>query len=365
MEQDYHRSHRYLHNRILHGWGVACGLWVVEHPQQSCCKDHVALKAGIAIDCCGQEITVGGSVASPTVPWEKRPAPSVPADGGDAEVPLLLLCLTYHEEAREQVPVIFDSGACSDPRAEYSRYLDSYSLNWKWIEQGDLLEFGWRQPRHCEANPDCPPDPREDCKPPSDCDDDCCEIHCPEGHCIPLALVAYKDNVITPGGINQAGRPRIRPAWRHLTHISWYNWPHGGEVTVSWLRNHGIRVAFDRHLRPAAGPWTATGINRATFTVQYAGEDEEPDIAPSEAGPHMEHPWIAAYRIDDRRCRDLVGDTVTVTIRCDFILDCHAEPVDGNHLSGLLPTGDGVAGGTFESWFTVIPDWDGKEKDNA
>ena len=22
----YHRTHRYLHNRVLHGWGIACGL---------------------------------------------------------------------------------------------------------------------------------------------------------------------------------------------------------------------------------------------------------------------------------------------------------------------------------------------------
>jgi hypothetical protein len=95
--------------------------------------------------------------------------------------------------------------------------------------------------------------------------------------------------------------------------------------------------------------------------VRYAGEDEEPNTAPSESGPEMANKWSALYKIDDRRVRDIMGDVVFVTIRCDLILDCHGEPVDGNHLAGLLPTGDGVAGGVFESWFTVVPDGSGKE----
>jgi hypothetical protein len=347
-EQDYHRSHRYLHNRVFHGWGVACGLWVVEHPNAECRKDHVAVKPGIAIDCCGHEIIVCGALASPKVPWEKRTA-------GAAKEPVLVLCLTYREEAREKVPVIFDSGACSDPRSEYSLYEDGYSLCWKWIDPEDLLKYGWRHLFHSGPKHESPPKPRDDCKPPSDCsEEDCCQMQCPEGHCVPLAVATYKGDEIT--GIDTHGRPRIRPEWRHLTHVSWYNWPHGGAVPVSWLRHHGLKVTFDREVKPAVGPWSGTGINRSTFTVRYAGEDEQPDTAPSEHGPQMENPWTAVYRIDERRCRDLVGDVVFVTIRCDFVLDCHDEPVDGNHLKAQLPTGDGVAGGVFESWFSVVPD---------
>ena len=45
-----------------------------------------------------------------------------------------------------------------------------------------------------------------------------------------------------------------------------------------------------------------------------------------------------------------------MTLRCDFILDYRDNPVDGDHLRGRRPTGDGVAGGTFESWFRVVSD---------
>ena len=57
-EQTYHRSHRILHNRMLHGWGVVCGLNVRQHPQPECRDSYVEVSPGIALDCCGQELIV-------------------------------------------------------------------------------------------------------------------------------------------------------------------------------------------------------------------------------------------------------------------------------------------------------------------
>ena len=47
---------------------------------------------------------------------------------------------------------------------------------------------------------------------------------------------------------------------------------------------------------------------------------------------------------------------IYVTLQCDFILDRDGVPVDGNHLRGRLPTGNGAPGGAFQSWFRVVPD---------
>jgi hypothetical protein len=48
---------------------------------------------------------------------------------------------------------------------------------------------------------------------------------------------------------------------------------------------------------------------------------------------------------------------VYVVLKCDFVLDEDGRAVDGNHRRGGLargyPTGDGVEGGTFESWFRL------------
>lgn len=43
-----------------------------------------------------------------------------------------------------------------------------------------------------------------------------------------------------------------------------------------------------------------------------------------------------------------------VVVKCDFLIDEQGRPVDGNHLDGKVPTGNGVRGGDFESWFELI-----------
>src|SRR5262245_42647038 len=43
-----------LHNRYLHGWGVACGLKVVPHS----CPGWITIKSGYALDPCGNDIVV-------------------------------------------------------------------------------------------------------------------------------------------------------------------------------------------------------------------------------------------------------------------------------------------------------------------
>ncbi len=42
-----------------------------------------------------------------------------------------------------------------------------------------------------------------------------------------------------------------------------------------------------------------------------------------------------------------------VILKCDFLLDNDGRSVDGDFLGGTLPSGDGVPGGDFESWFVL------------
>jgi hypothetical protein len=64
----------------------------------------------------------------------------------------------------------------------------------------------------------------------------------------------------------------------------------------------------------------------------------------------------AVYEIE--RKHRYANHVIHVTLRCDFILDCHGNPVDGDHLRGRLPSGNGSPGGLFESWFRVVSDAD-------
>ena len=59
-EEDLNRLDHYiveknkLHNRYLHGWGVACGLEVLCHP----CEGYVTVTPGYALSPCGDDIVV-------------------------------------------------------------------------------------------------------------------------------------------------------------------------------------------------------------------------------------------------------------------------------------------------------------------
>lgn len=54
QEQEYHRSKRRLHNRLLHGWGVVAGLEVSAGQGDT----ELLISPGLAIDACGNEILV-------------------------------------------------------------------------------------------------------------------------------------------------------------------------------------------------------------------------------------------------------------------------------------------------------------------
>jgi hypothetical protein len=124
-EQSYWLAKGRLHNRLLHGWGVVCGMQVV----CSECDGWVTVKPGYAIDPCGNDIIVCSEQAFnvikaiqacciPTKPTGKcsplRSAP--PANCQDA---LQTWCITieYEEQASRMVAPLKQatpkSGSCS------------------------------------------------------------------------------------------------------------------------------------------------------------------------------------------------------------------------------------------------------------
>ena len=353
-EQAYHRSHRHLHNRMLHGWGVVCGLYVHPHPNPEC--RTVKVDCGFALDCCGREIAVPKEVAAPAIPWERRP------DTGDRVY--LLLCLHYEETPAECVPVLYNEQGCDPQRREHSRIREGYRLSWHWVRESGLASYSWKTHKGgCPDPKDGPPCVEDDCEDghgPKRC---CLEPQCPPHDCVPLALLAPRDEgPIEKDDIVTIGRPTLEPPQHALTHICNVNWPHGGVVSRATFESdlQELRIRFDRRLETASG-YGPRGVNDCTFIVQYGlGSDfEDWDFVPSTDPPHVDHDCVAVYSVDKRGGRPfsfLEGHTVLITLKCDFILDCHGVAVDGNHIGGMLPTGDGVRGGTFESWFRVVSD---------
>jgi hypothetical protein len=419
-EQLYHRGHRYLHNRMLHGWGVVCGFEVKQHPQADCRTKYVQVGPGMAIDCCGREIVVDHPSRCLDDQLE------IPWDEYQPSHPLLMLCLCYHEEPREPVPVLHSEGDCATAEKEtrYGRIHEGWRLCWRWISPADLKKYRWNPLYGCqewkyeeeperqfdvqpatqqespaqatsgqasesalaqmphetdhETEPESGADdrkhehpevhfdvncPHDDCADPYDPDFiSCVAPRCPPAHCVPLALICVRSRQpITDDLINMKGRPRLPYGPQSLTHVARINWPHGGVVSPRWLEsNSTLRVTFDRKVKPAPPPQyeldypAESGINQATFVLQFGEQYEDLDFVLYEEPPRLlDDQLTAAYKIAPRsgrhgRYNHLEGHTIWVTLKCDFIYDCHDVRVDGNN--------NGTAGGVFESWFTVIND---------
>ncbi len=416
-EQKYHRTHRFLHNRMLHGWGVVCGLAVTPHGQPDCRNRYVNVSPGMAIDCCGREIIVDHAACcgdeEPPIPWVDYE--NSRKQGKD----LLMLCLAYSECPIAMVPVLSSEGDCSTAATESkaSRAKESWKLSWRWVAKSELAKYSWNP--HCTTCPEPPPPGTEgnaepeaqaneayaqapvqrvdvarqevrdqphdhehsqvhhhdhdnhpqvhhhDECPHDDCGDpckegfrSCLEPKCPEGHCVPLAVLCVNGEKKTVTRIIMKGRPEVPNVPQRLTRIVDINWPHGHRLPSSWFERNPLEVTFDRKIdrpiqkRRYPGP---TGVNPATFRVDF-GEGsgfEDLDIVPFVRPPFLRKDQIhARYWVDrDHRHKDftyLENHVVWITIKCDFLLDCHGVAVDGNN--------NGTPGGTFESWVYVVSD---------
>ena len=159
--------------------------------------------------------------------------------------------------------------------------------------------------------------------------------------------------------IDRSGRRSIAQAREHLTHICWISWLHGGLMPVGALRPCAS-ASIGRCCRPSIRRPGPRGINERTFVVQYGEQYDDRQMEDLDFVEYARPPYLtpdgrtAVYEI--RKPATYRSHILHVTLRCDFLLDCRRRPVDGDHLRGTLPSGDGMAGGTFESWFHVVDD---------
>jgi phage tail-like protein len=397
-EQEYLVGRHRLHNRLLHGWGIVCGLRVVEHPNPECRDEWLVVRSGIAIDCCGRELVLlrdlpfhlpftpedespreeprpehptdeerpdqypegektDEDAAEQAPPEYESPEQQPPDDSDNSQA--YLLCARYAEEEIELVPALYHE-SCDPTRTHANRVRECVRIE---LRRLDEVDPGCWKKRTGE-----PGVVRDDCDDgPPGRGGSCLEADCPCGSCVPLALVWFDPDRPDRGfGVDTSGRRQLPAPPEYLTHVAWISWPHGGEMTLRDLADAGDRlvVGFDRRLLEDASE--ATGINEHTLQVTYGSAQEDLEFLPFESPPYADgdravFPIDPAY-LDPGGRRSIAGSVVYVTLKCGFVLDCHENPVDGDYLRAVLPSGDGVPGGTFESWFRVVAgDGSGRE----
>jgi hypothetical protein len=247
--------------------------------------------------------------------------------------------------------VLLDDACCEPDEMAYNRLREEPVL--------EILPFDPERHAGCWPWPPdkatgggaCPP-----CEPEQE-DTDCFAPDCPCEDCVPLALLIHDPQrglVIDTGA-----RRRVRSTLATLTRIAHINWPHGGRLSSREIAEDlkgRLEICFSRRLMDP-GPRPGTGIGRATFEVTYTESQGDFEVLPA-----ARRPWVtedgckAVFEIAERAVRGLRRGFVRIRVLGDFVLDVHGNPVDADFLGATLPTGDGIAGGTFESWFWIGDD---------
>jgi hypothetical protein len=357
------------------------------------------VEPGQAIDACGREIRVPKQVElelprvepSPVVvedPCPQEPSAESEESTGETEEqqakyePTLTLyvCLRYVEWQAELMPAPFDECACGSNGKKPNRILEGYDIE---ILTKEPAGFERVKTEKEKWESDDPHEIYESLF-----------AHCPDPanlDCIPLAVISD----FTPGeklkaeSIHNRRCRRLLPSTtvldrliryilkkiptRNLTKIIEIGWTHRGEYhTHDFMRlfvgehesSPGFQITFDRPVRPE-------GITPRTFqaiAVRYVENIHgagQPETVP--ATVHLNSTRTRVHlRINHHYARnrlDRIRFDLYLLLRCNLIIDDHGHPVDGDFLASLdsdgeyvaaLPTGDGIAGGLFESWIRVV-----------
>lgn len=410
QEQWYFLSRGWLHQRTLHGWGVVCGLEVEQHPSPECARNGwVVVLPGMAIDCYGRTIVVRDKTP---VQLKTLASADDPADSGQTTPPSkdqpLLLGLRYREECVEQVPLLYDDHHCGQ-KLTYNRVAESGAFCWKAYDASGRC-WGVKKP----TDPCAPCTSPGHCLDPAcDCG---AVVPLALLAVVPKTVPTQNQDwpvtneMLCFNGVRYVPGPLAPQA---LTHVCRTSWTLGKKTSLAELETpdeepkksaassspsapvqphhqhgqhgqhhqHGqhpppqpqplyLWIKFDRALKLVAGsPTQAVGLDAQTFVVEYTDPHDYcrkvlvGDIK-VEAIPVLgcqRGISRALITFDPKNCRvkDLLKAvecndvTVHVTLKCDFIQDYRGRSVDGNFLGGAFPSGDGVEGGTFESWFTL------------
>lgn len=128
-EQDYFREKQRRHNRLLHGWGVVCGLEVV--PDAEAGPLAVSICPGYALGPFGDEIYVPEPAKldltycarPPAEPCKPKNAVPPPADGAS-----ILVMIQYAECKTRPMRTLPAGCGCDETACEYSRIRDGFEI---------------------------------------------------------------------------------------------------------------------------------------------------------------------------------------------------------------------------------------------
>jgi hypothetical protein len=129
-EQIYHQEKRRLLNRMLHGWGVVCGLGIKPTKPDS---SKVIITPGMALDCLGNEVVVCNDFEVdlkklPELCPDTSKGEKDPCAERETEDCMYYVGIKYTEAPTDPVPVYVTGGSCEEKTCEYSRVREGFCI---------------------------------------------------------------------------------------------------------------------------------------------------------------------------------------------------------------------------------------------
>jgi hypothetical protein len=346
-EQAYHVDKARLHNRLLHGWGIVCGLDPRVTVKEDCRPEEndptateVFILPGSAIDCSGNEIVVRhprpvylAKVLSPSDLERLRNEPAT-----------VYLTLCYREVLADPTRPLLANGCEPAPSCEYARVVETYEI--------------------CATTER--PDPGPACEPCCGaCGDRCLEM---------VAIRQFNPSEpVRAEQLDLSGRRRL--ALHRYAQITEIGWVHGATYRLddaNALLDGGLEFRLSRpvtvaSLRPGVVELTGVDLGGGRSGSIYNIEGDFVNLPTTELTDRFVYQRTTGETLQ-------YGDRLLITVRGDFILDECCRAIDGNHVGGVVPvsasapyapqsaperdcpprpSGDGVEGGDFVSWIYV------------
>jgi hypothetical protein len=413
-EQAYLREKHRLANRLLHGWGVVCGLEVEPAPEDEDCvtqtdKDRKARREELeelrrrlaevdeALGALGEEDPERAGLLEERAELQAR-LDDLEAKSGDDGPPLAGPCVMVRpgvavdcrgDEVVLRQPYLVDLWRSLSPedqrrvKAGHDRVWVSICYCERHVEParplygdscgvpGDCAYARIREGVTVKVTAGRPEQPAR-CEP--------CFGDCPDP-CVALARISdfHPGEELEPEQVDNGVR---RMLTRHqLTTITGISFVHGAtyerDLATEILRD-GFEVRFSNRVR------VDSLTDEVVDILVYEGGGGRADNVYTKPGRY--EPFAATDYVDrfvykqrsDERLES--GDRCLIQVKADFILDECCRAVDGNHLGGRVPllpdyerfaaappescavspdrpgawvSGNGTQGGTFESWFLV------------
>lgn len=402
-EQCYFNEKRWLINRMVHGWGVVCGLDVVPVSGK---ENTWQVTPGLAFDCCGREILLckesmreisAKELEGPCRQYEKNQS---------SKSENWVICLEYRDCKTELVglsPQICDQKEIS----EHNRIRDSFKIRLRYEDDVCISEpYGEicplteiKKSKFTE---------RENCQELESLHHYLCtklkaKDACPKCHeneCLILARLvpegksrqgqaqtAERQQEQTIPKPTDSASMKVDPCYKRrlvfrnpllydliycyhgdLPRIVDLNWRrfHGTYKDVYWedfyqLVERGLIVTFDRSMNPAT-------LNKHTFlfgvyTIESGTGYRVKKYIPAESINYKKDRCIAHFIVDKDWFKDEMvgknseirdGTDVEIILRGSLILDTNGKALDGDAIGHEVPTGNGTPAGDFVSCFSVL-----------